>query len=1266
MQCRGKCILLATFLAASFGLMMPVTAEVADPVYRDGVVFGINWHAALLYRYNNEEGVKYVIHSDGSRVTVTNWDGFLDGNDFMGARTKDNPSGAIRASIIDDALDQVNAHYWNYTALGWKTPNSSPQSGDGYFRCDGLVEYCYENAGLDICNDALLYDPLLGGPIYQSLQMDLSIETGPASVSMSYPSSQDSDNPTITGTANITLCASGSDSQSGLAYRWPFQYRFRKYVDGAWTAVDTVGKGNASFDTQLDSANVLYEFWVYCYDNSGNVTISDRFYLKWIPSSAPTITSVSPSTFPGLPLPQTRLITITGTGFNASTRLTFNDGTTTYSDRVPASVTATRITYNIAVGPAAATWTVKAVNGSAESAPYTFYVTSSGPAVLSSVSVSGPAAIYEETTSDPFTATAHYSDGTYYVVTPTWSVSSGPASISAAGVLSAGSVDADTAVTVFARYSSGGITKTGSVSVTVVNGSEGGSETQELIVNGGFENGTTGWNMSGPIVGGNAAYPHSGSHYAVLGEVDSCVDVMYQEITVPADATSVTLSYWLNIYSDETGSEGDYFAATLMDENGDLLVPLDIKSNLDRDSGTGSSYYNEATFNLLGYAGETIWVRFAVVMNASGFSSFKLDDVSVQADVPTQVYPFTTTTSNGKITITGYTGSGGSANIPPSINGIPVTSIGDWAFYGWDSLDSVTIPNSVTSIGNQAFNGSGIDSVTIPSSVTSIGDWAFAHCNSLADVTIPSSVSRIGEGAFFECENLVDVIIRNGVTTIGNQAFRWCANLSTVTIPGSVTNIGNQSFDGCSSLTSVTIPIGVVSIGDGAFSSCGDLYSVTIPNSVTRIGEGAFWGCSGLDYVSIPNNVSNIRDWTFFGCFRLGSVTIPSSVTNIGSQSFNSCASLTSVTIPNNVASVGDWAFAHCANLTSVTIPIGVTQIGEGAFYDCPSLTSVAIPNSIIQISDWTFAHCNNLISVTIPNSVTRIGNWAFFDCLRLAGVTIPNSVTSIGDQAFNSCARLAAVTIPSSVTTVGEWAFAHCTNLTSVTIPNSVTSIRDGTFYDCTNLTSVTIPNSVTNIGGHAFRWCSGLTGVTIPDSVSSIGWFAFASCSNLASVTIPHSVSSIGEATFSDCPSLGSVTVPGSVTNIGGLAFESCTNLITIYFKGNAPSFGTGVFSNADSAVVYYLPGTTGWGETFGDRPTEVWRPHVQSDASFGVQTNQFGFNIKWTSGMVVVVEGCMDLINPVWSPLRTNTLIGDSSHFGDPQWTNYPARLYRLRWQ
>ncbi len=313
-------------------------------------------------------------------------------------------------------------------------------------------------------------------------------------------------------------------------------------------------------------------------------------------------------------------------------------------------------------------------------------------------------------------------------------------------------------------------------------------------------------------------------------------------------------------------------------------------------------------------------------------------------------------------TVTDCDSSVTKANIPHTIKGVTVTSIGNGAF-GWcKSLTGVTIPDSVTSIGGSAFYGcTSLTSVTIPDSVTSIGGSAFGNCKSLTNMTIPDSVTLIGNGAFLGCTSLTSVTIPDSVTSIGERAFSECTSLTSVTIPDSVTSIGEQAFMGCTSLTSVTIPDSVTSIGEQAFSECTSLTSVTIPDSVTSIGDGAFASCTSLtgiwvaegnnDYSSDASGVLFNKDKITLvqcpGTFR--EYTIPDSVTSIGEQAFMGCSSLTSVTIPDSVTSIHWGAFYDCTSLTSVTIPDSVTSIGAWAFRDCTSLTDVYYAGSEAQ-----------------------------------------------------------------------------------------------------------------------------------------------------------------------------------------------------------------------------------------------------------------------------------------------------------------------------
>ena len=200
-----------------------------------------------------------------------------------------------------------------------------------------------------------------------------------------------------------------------------------------------------------------------------------------------------------------------------------------------------------------------------------------------------------------------------------------------------------------------------------------------------------------------------------------------------------------------------------------------------------------------------------------------------------------------------------------------VKVIGNWAFCSC-KLTSINIPNSVTTIGEHAFSGcDSLTSINIPNSVTMIGKGTFSGCDSLTSINIPDGVTTIGEGAFGGCDSLTNINIPNSVTTIGTGAFFYCHSLTSINIPNSVTTIGKGAFRGCKSLTSINIPNSVTTIGEWAFVECKSLTNINIPNSVTTIGEWAFAECKSLTNINIPNSVTTIEDRAFRYCINIPS-----------------------------------------------------------------------------------------------------------------------------------------------------------------------------------------------------------------------------------------------------------------------------------------------------------------------------------------------------------------------------------------------------------
>ena len=314
---------------------------------------------------------------------------------------------------------------------------------------------------------------------------------------------------------------------------------------------------------------------------------------------------------------------------------------------------------------------------------------------------------------------------------------------------------------------------------------------------------------------------------------------------------------------------------------------------------------------------------------------------------------------NGTVEITKYNGSAENVDIPAEIDGKSVASIGSAAFYDCQNLISITIPSSVIDIRKAFIScvnlkvidvavdnkyyasangvlfdkekktliyypcGKNDESYTIPNGVTSIGEEAFDRCWNLKSITIPNGVVWIGESAFNSCTELINITIPDSVESIGYGAFGSCNSLTSITIPDGVEIIDEITFYNCFNLTSISIPDSVTYIGKSAFYNCQSLTKITLPDGITNIENQAFKGCSNLIDITIPSSIENIDDWVFYGCYSLTSITIPDSVTSIGESAFYCCKSLTSITIPNSVTSIDDEAFEYCDNLKHIHIPYG-------------------------------------------------------------------------------------------------------------------------------------------------------------------------------------------------------------------------------------------------------------------------------------------------------------------------------------------------------
>ena len=361
-----------------------------------------------------------------------------------------------------------------------------------------------------------------------------------------------------------------------------------------------------------------------------------------------------------------------------------------------------------------------------------------------------------------------------------------------------------------------------------------------------------------------------------------------------------------------------------------------------------------------------------------------------------------------------------------------------------------------------------IRQVVIEDGLTSICSFAFYSTSykysSLERITLPDSVTSIGEHAFDNCTGLTSIILPDSVTTIGDYAFENCIRLNSITLPDGVTAVGGRVFSGCTGLTGITLPDSIISICNFAFAGCTKLTDIAIPDRVTAIGSYAFAGCSGLTSITLPDSVTTIDSFAFSACTGLTNILIPEGVTTIGHRAF---ACYTSVNEKNPHFSSDENGVLFDKNKTRIlsapiaitgaySVPDGVTSIEDNAFSDCTRLTGITLPDSVTSIGENAFVNCTGLTNVTLSNRVTAIGRMAFSGCTGLTNVTLSDSLTSIANFSFSCCTGLTNITIPPSVISIGYEAFSGCTSLTDITIPNSVKSIDTYAFVNCTTLTKV------------------------------------------------------------------------------------------------------------------------------------------------------------------------------------------------------------------
>ena len=594
-----------------------------------------------------------------------------------------------------------------------------------------------------------------------------------------------------------------------------------------------------------------------------------------------------------------------------------------------------------------------------------------------------------------------------------------------------------------------------------------------------------------------------------------------------------------------------------------------------------------------------------------------------------------------------------------------------YSFYRTPSLKHVNFTDNSRAyrFANETFTDAAFEAFTIPASITSVDNTAFNGCTAMRELTIKGTLSDIGgfinkfpnlENIYFEGEDKDKYAFIDGVfyktTTIvddegnertGKVLTAYKSKEKTHTLLPDVVEIGANAFAGASAynyeseyrsenstnpnnfwgvIEQVIVPEDsqLEVIGDMAFRYCGNLRTINFPSSLKKIGRNAFEYCMSLDNVVLPEGISEIGSSAFQACYKLSSINIPSTITALGGSAFNMPNSgstmgfgslpgggaaamnlpysvLSTVTFADcNITAINSYTFARTA-ITEITLPKAIDTIGNNAFAGCSKLVTINGVGVKTVGRNAIFDKCVSLKNVNLP-SLTNLGtgtttNSMFNGCTALEEFTVPAGVTAL--TGFYKCTSLKKITLvaPENITEIKSYAFRGCTSLVDFTIPENVKSIGMGAFAE-TGIETATIPAQITAIGESVFEDAKSLKTVTFVDNgVLSVGDNAFAGCEALNSITLPDSVTTIGNNAFEGCSAITTLELPADLTEIGNNAFKDCVALTGMAISekvskiGNNPFAGCTAFTTTSLTVSpdnpYYSVGD-GW--LLGDKGRKV----------------------------------------------------------------------------